>query len=217
VKGLYPIVDVSALEARGVDLLVFADRVLAARPPILQLRNKTGSARETLSLLRALVPRCRDAKTLLFANDRPDLALLAGADGVHLGQDDLPAVAARQFAPAIGLGLSTHDLQQLERALAHQPTYVAFGPVFATGSKQNPEPVVGLAALQEASRRARARGVPLVAIGGIDFESAGAVAPHAELGAVIGALSRLSLDDVTPAAAELNALFGGRELKPHAS
>jgi thiamine-phosphate pyrophosphorylase len=218
VKGLYPIIDVETLVARGIDPLLFAERVLVAEPPILQLRSKSGSARATLELLRKLVPRCRAAKTLLFANDRPDLAVLAGADGVHLGQDDLPPEAARRFAPQLGLGLSTHNFDELDRALAHQPTYVAFGPVFSTGSKHNPEPVVGLEALAEASRRARARGIPLVAIGGIDYERAREVARHAELGAVIAALAGLELAQVPGRASELNAIFGAESrLSPRAS
>ena len=207
-KGLYPIVDVEALALSRIDPLIFADHVLVARPPLLQLRSKSASARDTLALLRELVPRCRRAKTLLFANDRPDLALIAGADGVHLGQNDLPAEAARQIAPALGLGLSTHSLDELERALAQRPTYVAFGPIFNTGSKRNPEPAVGLGALEEAARRARAQGIPLVAIGGIDWQSAPQVARHADMGAVIATLCRVELDQLSARAAELNALFG---------
>ncbi len=217
-KGLYPIIDVETLVARGIDPLLFAERVLVAEPPLLQLRSKSSSARAILELLRQLVPRCRAAKTLLFANDRPDLAVLAGADGVHLGQDDLPPEAARRFAPQLGLGLSTHSFDELDRALAHHPTYVAFGPVFSTGSKRNPEPVVGVEALAEASRRARAHGTPLVAIGGIDYERAQEVARYADLGAVIAALTSLELARVPARASELNAIFGGENrLSPHAS
>jgi thiamine-phosphate pyrophosphorylase len=188
-RGLYPIVDIDALSARGLSPLSFAEAVLSARPPLLQLRNKSGSARDSLALLRALVPLCRRVGTLLFANDRPDLALLAGADGVHLGQSDLPIGAARRLAPALLVGLSTHSLPELDEALGERPSYVAFGPVFDTGSKRNPERVVGLDALSEAGARARAAGVPLVAIGGLDLARAALVAPHAELGAVIAALA----------------------------
>jgi thiamine-phosphate pyrophosphorylase len=210
VRGLYPIVDVDALSARGFDPIEFAECVLLARPPLLQLRSKSASARETLALLRALLPLCRRAGSRLYANDRPDLALLAGADGVHLGQDDLPPEAARQFAPGLDIGLSTHDLGQLERALDSNPTYVAFGPVFATRSKQNPDRVVSPDGLARAAELTRARGVPLVAIGGIDLERAPEVARHADLGAVIAALVAPELEQVTPLAAELNAIFGGR-------
>src|SRR5262245_35221080 len=96
-RGLYPIVDVDSLHARGVPILEFAARVLEARPDVLQLRAKSSGARETLELLRALKPRCAARGTLLFANDRPDLAVLAEADGVHVGQGDLGLGDVRAF------------------------------------------------------------------------------------------------------------------------
>ncbi|HVR20829.1 MAG TPA: thiamine phosphate synthase [Polyangiaceae bacterium] len=193
-RGLYPIVDVAILRARGLDVVDFAARVLAARPGWVQLRAKTLGARETLELLRALVPLCRAAGALLFANDRPDVAVLAGADGVHVGQSDLSVADVRRFAPALKVGTSTHDERELEAALAERPDYVAFGPVFATSSKANPEPVVGLARLARASEKARAVGIPLVAIGGIDRERAASIAELECIGAVIGALLPLGTE-----------------------
>ena len=185
---LYPIVDTGTLRARGLEPLDFAARVLAARPGLLQLRAKGLGARETLELARALAPLCRAAGTLFFVNDRPDLAVLAGADGVHVGQGDLSVADVRRFAPALEVGASTHDFGELDAALAERPDYVAFGPVFATASKPNPEPVVGPDALGEAARRARAARIPLVAIGGIDLEHAPLVARLGVSAAVIGAL-----------------------------
>lgn len=185
---LYPIVDVDSLRARGLAVVPFAERVLTVRPPLLQLRAKSSGARETLELLRALVPLCRAQGTLLFANDRPDLAVLAGADGVHVGQDDLPLAEVRRFAPGLRVGLSTHDLAQLCAALELAPDYVAFGPVFSTGSKARPDPTVGLDGLQRAAKLAGEAGVPLVAIGGVTRERAAAVASTATLVAVIAAL-----------------------------
>jgi thiamine-phosphate pyrophosphorylase len=210
-RGLYPIVDASALRARGLAIVDFAREVVAARPPLLQLRAKELGARETLELLRALAPLCRDAGTLLFANDRPDLAVLAGADGVHVGQSDLPVAEVRRFAPSLKIGVSTHDATELEGALAARPDYVAFGPVFATASKANPEPVVGLDGLSRASERARAANVPLVAIGGVDRGHAAAIAERRALGAVIGALLPAdgALSGVAPLARELERLLGG--------
>jgi len=198
-RGLYPIVDLATLAGRGIEALAFAEQVLAARPPLLQLRAKAAGAREALELLRALLPLCRQTDTLLFANDRPDLALLAGADGVHVGQDDLPLTAVRELSRALKVGVSTHTLEQLDAALAERPDYVAFGPVFATSSKSDHEPVVGLEGLASAHERARRAGIPLVAIGGIDRERATAVARHAEAIAVIGALIPMdgALDGVT--------------------
>lgn len=192
--GLYPIVDLDALARAGHSPLAFAERMLLARPSLLQLRAKHASARDTLSLLDALRPLCRRAGTLLFANDRADLALLAGADGVHVGQDDLPLEAVRRFAPSLKVGVSTHDLAQLERALSERPDYVAFGPVFETQSKLRPDAVVGLSGLSGAAARANAAGIPLVAIGGITLSHAPALAQLGALAAVIGALTGPSLD-----------------------
>lgn len=185
-RGLYPIVDLDTLAARGLDPLSFAEQVLSARPALLQLRAKRQTPRAVLGLLHALRPLCRAAGTLLFANDRPDLALLAEADGVHIGQEDLPLDELRKLPGRLKVGVSTHDLEQLQAALESRPDYVAFGPVFATRSKALAEPSVGLAALGEASRRAAAAGVPLVAIGGITLDRAPLVlAAGADSAAVI--------------------------------
>ncbi|MET0792731.1 MAG: thiamine phosphate synthase [Polyangiaceae bacterium] len=190
-RGLYPIVDVDSLRQLGTTssvIVQFAERVLAAQPPLLQLRAKHSGTGETLELLRALRPLCSAAGTRLIANDRADLAVLGQCDGVHIGQDDLPLSVVRLIAPGLLVGVSTHDLQQLDRALAEKPDYVAFGPVFGTASKERPDRTVGLTRLAEAHVRARAAGIPLVAIGGINLERAAQVAPHCELAAVIAAL-----------------------------
>ena len=188
-RGLYPIVDLTTLARHGRPVLAFTEEVLAVRPALLQLRAKDAPAREVLDWLRQLVPRCHAVGTKLIANDRPDLALLAGCDGVHLGQEDLPIGEVRLLAGnRLEIGVSTHDLGQLERALDTRPDYVAFGPIFATASKEAPDPVVGLNVLQQAATLARAAGVPLVAIGGIDLVRAPRVAESGALGAVIGAL-----------------------------
>ena len=210
-RGLYPIVDAGTLRARGIAIVDFARELCAARPPLLQLRAKELGGRETLDLLRALLPLCRASGTLLFANDRPDLAVLAGADGVHVGQSDLSVADVRRFAPSLKVGTSTHDAPQLEAALAARPDYIAFGPVFPTASKAKPEPVVGLDALSRASERALALGIPLVAIGGIDRERAASIAERRVLGAVIGALVPADgdLSRVTPLARELDRLLLG--------
>jgi thiamine-phosphate pyrophosphorylase len=210
-SGLYPIVDVESLRARGLPIVAFAERVLEARPSLLQLRAKASGARETLELLRELKPRCAASGTLLFANDRPDLALLAGADGVHVGQDDLSLADVRAFAPGLRVGVSTHRVHELEAALAARPDYVAYGPVFATGSKRDHEPVVGLDGLAAANERARSAGIPLVAIGGIDHTRAREVRPHAALAAIISALipSPPALDEVSARARALQTELRG--------
>ncbi len=190
-RGLYPIVDVDSLQKLGgvpLDIVRFAERVLEARPPLLQLRAKHSGTAETLELLRALRPLCSAVGTRLIANDRADLAALGQCDGVHIGQEDLPLSVVRLIAPGLLVGVSTHDLAQLEQALAEKPDYVAFGPVFGTASKERPDETVGVARLGEAHLKARAAGIPLVAIGGITLERAALVAPHCELAAVIAAL-----------------------------
>jgi thiamine-phosphate pyrophosphorylase len=204
-KGLYAIVDLDFLAQRSLDPLAFAEAVLAARPGALQLRAKSAGGRDTLALLRALGALALPLGVPLFANDRPDLALLAGC-GVHLGQDDLSPADARRLAPQLAIGVSTHGLSQLDQALRERPAYVALGPIFTTSSKSNPDPVVGLDLLAEASRRCRAAGVPLVAIGGLSLERAPSVARHADLGAVISALlPPEGLSGVTRSALALHA------------
>jgi thiamine-phosphate pyrophosphorylase len=205
-RGLYAIVDLDSLQAAKIAPIELAQHVLAAHPPLLQLRAKKASARDTLALLAALAPLCRQAGTLLFANDRLDLALLAGCDGVHVGQDDLPVAEVRRIAPELRVGVSTHDPTQLANALSQRPDYVAYGPVFATRSKLKPDPVVGVDGLALAARAARRARIPLVAIGGIDLERAAVIAPHADLGAVISALLPAGLVESSAVTARAEAL-----------
>jgi len=211
-RGLYPIVDLDSLREFGSSpqaIVAFAERVLLARPPVLQLRAKHAGARDTLELLRALRPLCSEFGTRLFANDRADLAVLAQCDGVHVGQQDLPLPVVRKLAPGLLIGVSTHNLEQLERALGDRPDYVAFGPVYATASKELADPSVGLSLLAQAHAAAVRADIPLVAIGGINLERAQQVAEHAELAAVIAALqpNRGSLEGVTEAAQSLHAIL----------
>lgn len=207
-RGLYAIVDLEALAVRGMEPLDFARRVLDARPAFLQLRAKLTGARDTLALARELAPLCREARVPFILNDRADLAVLARADGVHLGQEDIPLEDARQSMPELAYGVSTHDERQLEVALAARPTYVAFGPIFATSSKAAPDPVVGLEGLRRVHVRTRDAGIPLCAIGGIDLDRAAQVGANAELGAVIAALL-VPKGEVTERARELHCRLGG--------
>ena len=131
-RGFYAILDATLARAKEIDEIALGRALLSARPAALQLRAKDLSARETLALLRNLAPLCQRAKVPLVANDRADLATLAGCAAVHVGQDDLPYDLVTRIAPGLGVGISTHDLAQLDRALAMRPTYVAYGPVFAT-------------------------------------------------------------------------------------
>ena len=185
-RGLYAILDVTFARAKQVEELALARALLAAEPCALQLRAKDLSAREVLELLRRLRPLCQRAGVPLVANDRVDLAALAGCDMVHVGQEDLPHDLVSRIAPSVAVGVSTHDLAQLERALAARPRYVAYGPVFATTTKRNPDPVVGLDDLRTAADLARRARIPLVAIGGITLERAPEVGRLTPVAAVIG-------------------------------
>ena len=130
---------------------------------MLQYRNKKGSAREMLSQARELRRLCAGVR--LIMNDRADLCRAAGCDGVHVGQEDLSPEGARAVVgDRLWVGVSTHSVEQVRAVESGPLDYVAIGPVFATSSKQDPDPVVGLEGVQ-AARRATAR--PLVAIGGI--------------------------------------------------
>ncbi|HEY3817613.1 MAG TPA: thiamine phosphate synthase [Polyangiaceae bacterium] len=211
-RGLYAIVDLGALGARRLDPVAFAAAVLRVGPAALQLRAKDLPAREVLSLLRELAPMCRRAGVPLVANDRPDLALLAGCDMVHVGQDDMPIERVRRITPGLGVGVSTHSLDQLGAALLTGPTYVALGPIFETRSKSHPDPVVGIEVLRAASVQAEAARVPLVAIGGITRERAGDLVGLVDAVAVIGELlpSRTGSDglrEVTSRAQAIHDLF----------
>lgn len=210
-RGLYAIVDLDTLEARGLEPLATARALLAARPCALQLRAKRATPRDSLALLDSLLPMCRAAQVPLFMNDRPDVALLAGIDGVHLGQDDLPLAELRRLLELTGrrlwVGISTHDVDQLRAVIAERPDYVAFGPLFDTRSKENPDPVVGLERLEAMHALCRAAGVPLVGIGGITIERAPGVACRAEAGAVIGELFTGGEADITARALELQRLL----------
>ena len=109
----------------------------------------------------------------IIVNDRPDIVAIAGASGVHVGQDDLPAAEVRKICkPPLWVGVSTHNLNQFREAEASSADYIAIGPAFPTGTKENPDPVVGLELLRAARQLTRK---PLVAIGGITIESAAEV------------------------------------------
>lgn len=184
-RGLYAIIDATTLETRSLPVVEFARAVIAAKPTALQLRAKDATPSETLGWLRALLPICKEADVPLFANDRVDLAMLAGCDGVHVGQSDLPLAVVRRMASGLRVGISTHDFEQVARAIHERPDYLAFGPVFATRSKANPDPVVGLEAL---ARVVETSELPIVAIGGIDWERAAKVGRVCPTAAMIGAL-----------------------------
>jgi thiamine-phosphate pyrophosphorylase len=193
-RGYYAIVDakpetlgddhLAALEAR-------AARLLAAEPCCLQLRAKGADAAPMYAAATRLRALCRAARVPFCVNDRLDVALAVEADAVHLGQDDLPlreALRVRTLARADGMviGFSTHNRAQALAAAEGGADYIGFGPVFATGSKANPDPVVGVDALAEVCRLVS---IPVVAIGGIGLAAVPSVArAGASAAAVIGAI-----------------------------
>jgi len=180
--ALNAIVDVEAAARAGWRPVDLARAFIAGGARFLQLRAKTMPGGQLLDTASAIVALAHGCGALAVINDRADIARLAGADGVHGGQDDLAPAAARSLVGEHAIiGLSTHTLEQVDQAvrLAVGPsraiTYVAIGPVFGTATKATGYEAIGLATVREASRRAGAWGLPLVAIGGITLERAASV------------------------------------------
>jgi len=140
---------------------------------LIQYRNKSATARQYLDSSRELAEALRPRGVTFLVNDRPDVAFLSGASGVHVGQDDLDVEQARRVAGQDKLvGVSTHNLEQFNKAVASSADYIAIGPLFSTTSKANPDPIVGLAFLR------RVRGMtdkPIIGIGGISLDRAKSV------------------------------------------
>ena len=173
IPRLYAIVDAGVLAAPGVALEGFAHELRAAGVELVQYRDKAGSPQAVLRAASVLREVFSGAACRLVLNDRADLAVLAGFDGVHVGQDDLSPEDARRVVGANRVvGASTHTDDQVRAADSTGADYIAIGPAFATGTKIDTEPVVGL----EGIRRARAlTAKPLVAIGGITRANARSV------------------------------------------
>ena len=170
VPRLYSILDADALTRAGVPLVTAARALYDAGVRWVQYRDKQGSdaaVAESMRKLRVIFP---EGEAVLLLNDRAHLCGQTAADGVHIGQEDMsPAEARRMVGPKRLLGVSTHNVAQLRAALATSAAdYLAIGPVFATGSKKNPDPVVGLEGVRAARALTR---LPLVAIGGITAEN----------------------------------------------
>lgn len=203
-KGLYAIVDPAACRGRPAEEV--ADAILAGGCGVLQLRHKgPGRDRELVGVARRLASRCRRAGAPFVINDRPDLARIVDADGLHLGQGDLTVGDARRVVGSMAVGVSTHDEAQARAAVESGADLIGFGPVFETRTKADPEPVVGLELL---SAVCRAVPVPVVAIGGIDLEGAALAArAGARLVAAISALC--AADDPGAAARAIHRAAGG--------
>jgi thiamine-phosphate pyrophosphorylase len=185
---LYAILDAACFLDVG-EMFAAAEELAAAGVTLLQHRDKCGNARQMLDEARELRARL-GASVKLIMNDRAELCLAAGFDGLHIGQDDLSPESARKIiGPARWLGVSTHNPDQLAAADKTSADYLAIGPVFATTTKANPDPVVGLEGIRRARELTRK---PLVAIGGITRGNARSVI---EAGAdAVAVISDLLLD-----------------------
>lgn len=168
--------DVELCERAGRRPLDVARAFLSAGVRLIQLRAKTWPSGAFLELALAAVADAEAAGAVIVVNDRADIAMLSRAPGLHIGQDDLsPADARRMVGPDTWLGLSTHTQEQWTAALAAPISYVAIGPVFGTGTKATGHEAVGLDTVGLVAAAAAARGLPVVAIGGITIERAPAV------------------------------------------
>ena len=175
IPRLYAIVDVScfAMPLRTTAAIVdYARDLVSGGATLIQYRNKVGTTREMLDHTRE-IRRALPDNVILIMNDRADICIAAELQGVHVGQEDLSPEGARVvIGPDRILGVSTHALEPLQQADAGPADYIAYGPVFATSSKRNPDPVVGLDGIQAARAVTRK---PLVAIGGITRANARSV------------------------------------------
>lgn len=172
--------------------LTLARRALRAGCPILQLRAKRLDDRSFIDLASELRALCVNAGATFVINDRADIARVVDAGGLHLGQEDLSVDDARRVVGDIHIGVSTHNQGQAAQAERDGADLVAFGPVFETKTKENPDPVVGLGMLAEVSRMVAA---PVVAIGGITPQNAGeTLRAGARYVAVISALPSFLVD-----------------------
>ncbi len=185
IPKIYPITDT---RISGISHSEQVSHLIAAGAKIIQLREKHAAPLDWFADAKKAADLCRKNGVMLIVNDRVDITMAIGADGVHLGQTDLPPDAARRLlGDDAVIGFSTHTLEQVRGAIELPIDYIAFGPVFPTTTKIDPDEVVGLEMLAQV-RKITGR-IPLVAIGGITFENARSVLDAgADSLAMIGAL-----------------------------
>jgi len=187
-QRLYVILDAALLPSSEIQIA----RTLAdAGVRWMQYRNKAAASGELLERSRPLASELLPRGVTFIVNDRPDIAALAGASGVHVGQSDLGVEASRSLMDSSKIvGVSTHNVAQFRTAVSSSADYIAIGPAFETASKANPDPVVGLETIREVRRLTDK---PIVAIGGITLErAADAIAAGANCVAVISDILRAS-------------------------
>ena len=201
-RGLYALLDDSFRP--GLDLIQAARDVIDGGAGVLQLRLKTHSDRAALAVCRAVVEVARASGTRVLVNDRVDLALLSGADGVHLGEHDLPIAQARSLlGPRALIGATTRSLAQIQQAAADGADHVGLGPIFATTTKSVPHAQLGVAGLAQIAKHSP---LPIVAIAGLRLDNLNAVArAGAHCAAVASAL--LEAPDLRERARALQAEF----------
>jgi thiamine-phosphate pyrophosphorylase len=162
---LYAIMDAALLKTTE---LACAEMLAQAGVELIQYRNKTATSRQYLEISQSLSAFFHARGSRFIVNDRADIAAIAAADGVHVGQEDLGVESARAVCgPQRWVGVSTHTLEQVRRAAATSADYIAVGPIFATKTKENPDPVVGTSLIRAAREMTHK---PIVAIGGITLE-----------------------------------------------
>lgn len=187
IKGLYCVIDSAWVEL--ADAGDIARRLVASSVRIIQLRAKDRGSAEVLKAASA-VREATSGRALFIVNDRCDIAILSGADGVHLGQDDVPVAQARRLMPSAIIGVSTHNIEEAKRVEKEGADYISFGPIFQTRTKKDADIPKGLEGLRNLASHAR---LPIVAIGGIDSDSA---APALEAGAsAVAIISGILLSD----------------------
>jgi thiamine-phosphate pyrophosphorylase len=178
----YPIIDTAVLARTAFSAIDVAEEVAASGAGILQYRHKDNWTQTNFDDAKTIAGICRQAGMLFIVNDRADYARLLGA-GLHIGQDDLPPVAARRVVLKSVIGFSTHNATQLRRACEEAADYLSLGPIFATQSKARPDPIVGVDGLRALRILT---GKALVAIGGITLQNVeGVLAAGADSVAVI--------------------------------
>lgn len=182
---IYPITDVSTTKLSHLEQV---RQLAAGGATFIQLRDKRAAPQDFYEAAKAVIEFARPRNIKIIINDRVDIALVVKADGVHLGQDDLPPDAARKIlGDRAIIGFSTHTVSQVAEASKFPVDYLAIGPIFATVSKENPDAIVGLEKLKTARETVGA--MPLVAIGGISFENIRMIFQNgADSAAVIGAV-----------------------------
>lgn len=165
---VYPITDVSITKLSHLEQV---KQLIKGGAELVQIREKYASPKEFYKSAKVVMDFVRGSQVKIIINDRVDIALAVKADGVHLGQDDLPPILARKIlGENMIIGFSIHNLEQAVEAVQFPIDYVAAGPIFATQTKENPAEVLGIEGLKKV-RQAIGR-FPLVAIGGINFETA---------------------------------------------